>query len=146
MRRERRRSSAWASAGRNTSRPCSRVWSRRTPTSGPRRRRTWGRSARPPGRRCRPSCAPRETGKDSAIRSMAAEALGGIGPEAKAAVPSLVEALKDRDTGVRRGAAWALVRIDRQGEPAAAAALVLVEGFNGHEYLALELLRRIHAP
>src|SRR5439155_3351377 len=56
------------------------------------------------------------------------------------------EALKGRDIGMRRGAAWAMVRIDRQGEAAAVAAQVLVEGFNGHEYLALELLRRIRAP
>src|SRR5439155_11643689 len=84
--------------------------------------------------------------KDPAIGSAAAEALGGIGPEAKAAVPALVETLKDRDTGVRRGAAWALVRIDREGEAAAAAALVLVEGFGDHEYLALELLRRDRVP
>ena len=47
--------------------------------------------------------------------------MGGIGPEAKAAVPALVETLKDRDTGVRRGAAWALVRIDPQTDRATAA-------------------------
>jgi HEAT repeat protein len=79
------------------------------------------------------------------VRTVAAEALGGIGQEAKAAVPALRKALKDKDTGFRRGAAWALVRIEWENAEAEAVQ-VLVEGFNGHPYMALELLRRLHAP
>ena len=38
-------------------------------------------------------------------------ALGGIGPEAKAAVPALSEALKDEDLSVRTNASYALGQI-----------------------------------
>jgi HEAT repeat protein len=84
--------------------------------------------------------------QDPGVRTAAAEALGGIGQEAKAAVPALQKALRDKETSFRRGAAWALVRIGSQNEEAAEAAQVLVEGFNDHPYMALELLRRIRAP
>ena len=50
--------------------------------------------------------------EDSFIRWRAASALGQIGPAAKDAVPALMEALKDKHSGVtRRAAASALGRI-----------------------------------
>jgi len=55
-------------------------------------------------------------------RSAAAFALGGIGPEAKEAVPALIKALgEDQDADVRKYAAWALEAITGQdfGEDAA---------------------------
>jgi HEAT repeat protein len=45
-------------------------------------------------------------------RRQAAEALGRLGPGAKAAVPALVEALWDDDESVRQRAAQSLKRID----------------------------------
>jgi HEAT repeat protein len=53
---------------------------------------------------------------DSGVRRNAAEALGRVGPEARPAVPLLVQALKDEDSDVQDAAAEALKRID----PAAA--------------------------
>jgi hypothetical protein len=52
-----------------------------------------------------------------AVRRAAAEALGQIGPEAKAAVPALRDALRDEDGGVRRLAAAALEKIDPEAAP-----------------------------
>ncbi len=49
--------------------------------------------------------------QDAFVRRAAAEALGGIGPEAKEAVPDLRAALKDRNVGVRQAAAVALRKI-----------------------------------
>ena len=45
------------------------------------------------------------------VRLSAATTLGQIGPEAKAAVPALIEAQNDEDARVRRFAASALDRI-----------------------------------
>lgn len=48
------------------------------------------------------------------VRRNAVDALGGLGPEATAAVPDLVLALNDRDMGVRWGSAVALGKIGLQ--------------------------------
>lgn len=45
-------------------------------------------------------------------RVAAAEALGNIGPNAKSAVPALVEALRDSDARVRKAAEIALDTIE----------------------------------
>ena len=50
--------------------------------------------------------------KDEDVRREAAAALGCIGPEAKAAVPDLVELLKDQRKAVRKQALKALEEID----------------------------------
>jgi len=49
--------------------------------------------------------------KDVAVRKSAAEALSRIGPDAKAAVPSLIQALKDKEWFVHEAAAKALKKI-----------------------------------
>jgi len=56
--------------------------------------------------------------KDPAIREWAASTLRQIGPDAKEAVPALVQALADKQqgVGVRRAAIWALARIGRGGD------------------------------
>jgi HEAT repeat protein len=46
------------------------------------------------------------------VRSLAAQALGLLGPRARAALPALVGALRDRAPAVRRQAAAVLGRID----------------------------------
>ena len=48
---------------------------------------------------------------------VACGALGEIGPEAAPAVEALIEALKDKDAGVRHWAAVALGRIDPTSNP-----------------------------
>jgi HEAT repeat protein len=50
-------------------------------------------------------------------RRYAAQALKEIGPEDKAAVPALIEALKDKDEEVPNVAAWALARIGQAAFP-----------------------------
>ena len=49
--------------------------------------------------------------RDAVYRASFAQALGAIGPEAKAAVPALREGLKDKDERVRTAAAEALKKI-----------------------------------
>ncbi len=51
--------------------------------------------------------------KDKWVRLAAARALGEIGPEAKEAVPALIQALKWKEN-IRRKAAWALGEITGQ--------------------------------
>ena len=48
---------------------------------------------------------------DPPKRSRAAEVLGEVGPDAKAAIPYLVKLLKDKDDGVRRNSAQAILQI-----------------------------------
>jgi HEAT repeat protein len=50
----------------------------------------------------------------AAVRRGAAEALGNLGAEATAAIPSLQQAIQDRDEGVRKRAALAREKIDLQ--------------------------------
>jgi HEAT repeat protein len=60
------------------------------------------------------------------IRSWAARALAGIGPDAGAAIPPLLKALQGRDEQLRHKSAWALGKIASDGAtvvPALAAAL-----------------------
>lgn len=54
----------------------------------------------------------------TAVRMAAARSLGIIGPEARTAVPALVGALRDQETGVRWEAAAALGRIGKDSVPA----------------------------
>jgi HEAT repeat protein len=49
---------------------------------------------------------------DESVRYRVARALGHIGPDAKAAIPALIEALKEPDARVRVAAAEALMEID----------------------------------
>lgn len=51
------------------------------------------------------------TSRDESLRLRAAKALGGLGPDARAAVPALTAALADPDGDVRRAAAAALRRV-----------------------------------
>jgi hypothetical protein len=60
---------------------------------------------------------------DSNARRYAASALGGIGPEAKEAVPALITTLKDQNVDVRRYAASVLGEI---GPPAKEAVPALI--------------------
>jgi HEAT repeat protein len=64
-------------------------------------------------------------------RSMAAHALGEIGPPAKDSVPSLKEALMDESESLRLAAAWALWGISRQR----AAIPVLIQGLKSQDAL-----------
>jgi hypothetical protein len=61
-------------------------------------------------------------------RAVAARALGAAGETAKAAVPALIQALDDGDSGVRGGTARALGRI---GETAQAAVPALMQALDG---------------
>jgi len=53
--------------------------------------------------------------KQADARAAAAAALGGIGREARDAIPALIVALKDEDASVRKSAAEALTKI--RGDP-----------------------------
>jgi hypothetical protein len=61
---------------------------------------------------------PDQGGRSAEVRAAAAVVLGQVGPEAKAAVPALTDALKDRDSLVRSMAADALDRIGPDAKPA----------------------------
>ena len=50
--------------------------------------------------------------RDDKVRGTAAEALGQLGPAAKAAVPALLDACEDRSVLVRHAAIEALRKID----------------------------------
>jgi hypothetical protein len=73
-----------------------------------------------------------ETLKDDRpeIRQAAAGELAQIGPTAKAAVPSLVGALKDKEKGVREWAGIALLHIDPVAASRASADKVFPQGPN----------------
>ena len=49
---------------------------------------------------------------NASVRANASIALGNIGPDAKAALPSLTEVLQDEDKYVREGAGWAIEKIN----------------------------------
>ena len=54
-----------------------------------------------------------ETESSAQVRSSVAAALGGIGPEAKSAIPALQKATQDLSAEVRKESLWALVNIQR---------------------------------
>lgn len=54
-----------------------------------------------------------ESEPSSEIRSSVAAALGGIGPEARAAIPLLMRAAADNSADVRKESLWALANIQR---------------------------------
>jgi HEAT repeat protein len=63
---------------------------------------------------------------DPLIRSWAARALAGIGPDSRTAIPALLKALQGEDEELRHKSAWALGKISSDGKtvvPALAAAL-----------------------
>lgn len=68
---------------------------------------------------------------DFSVRSSAAYSLGGIGAEARAAVPALIETLKDSDWGVRGSVAYALGEI---GTDAKAAVPSLIDALNDTDW------------
>src|SRR5262245_35627751 len=80
-------------------------------------------------------------GKPDARRAAAA-ALGELGPQAKAAIPTLVQLLKDRDESVREAAASALAGIDPENK--ALAGLIPAKAHVNGKYA--KLLRKIHVP
>jgi HEAT repeat protein len=69
---------------------------------------------------------------DLKVRWAAADALGRIGPGAKAAVPALLEALQDEQASLRALAAQALGEIGREGG-ARAAVPALIKGLRDPE-------------
>jgi HEAT repeat protein len=67
------------------------------------------------------------TSSDVATRGHAARALGAMGAEAKAKIPELVSALKDRETAVAATAAWALGEIATGVDPGPTALSALTD-------------------
>lgn len=65
--------------------------------------------------------------EDSSVRSHAAEALGGIGAEAKDAVPILIAALRDKNKWVRSSAAKALGEIGTEAKDAVPTLIAALE-------------------
>jgi hypothetical protein len=80
--------------------------------------------------------------KDPAIRREAAEQLGRLGAEAKAAAPALVKALKDADPSVREAAATALEAVDPGNK--ALASIIPAKAHVNRKYA--KLLRKIKVP
>jgi hypothetical protein len=64
------------------------------------------------------------------IRTQAAEALGALGPEAKAAVPALIDVLQDEDKYFRSHVALALGKIGREAKAAVPA---LIKALKDHD-------------
>jgi vesicle coat complex subunit len=82
--------------------------------------------------------------KEWDVRTMAAYALGNIGPKAEKAVPALIETLKDKEQQVRDNAAWALGKIGPKAEKAVPALIEALKDKN--EYVrkaAKEALEKI---
>jgi len=65
--------------------------------------------------------------KNAEIRAFAADAIGGIGPEAKTAVPTLTELLTDKDRQVQYAAALALRRFGSDAKAAVPAITELLK-------------------
>jgi len=62
--------------------------------------------------------------KDTYVRESAAEALGEIGPDAKEAIPTLIDLLQDREAYVRKSAANALGEIGPHAKEAVPALII----------------------
>jgi len=86
--------------------------------------------------------------QDSSMRHAAAEAVGGFGPAAKAAVPVLCEALKAQDPTLRGKAATALGEIGPAAAPAIPDLCALMHEEQGHNRyeIARSLGRILFAP
>ena len=75
------------------------------------------------------------------------EALGDIGPKAKAAVPALSEALKDQNEYVRRRAAQALSNIGPEAKKAAPSLIEALKDNNSWvRKNAAQALKKINTP
>jgi hypothetical protein len=69
--------------------------------------------------------------KDDKVRHKAAFSLRQLGPEAKAAVPALIDSLKDKNVSVREESAFALQQI---GSPAKPAIPALIDALKDEDY------------
>jgi HEAT repeat protein len=84
---------------------------------------------------------------EAKVRTAAASALWGLGPQAKAAVPVLAEALADADDGVRVGVAMALESVGPEAAPAVPALARAVRDRDGNVRLwAAKALGHIGSP
>lgn len=81
-------------------------------------------------------------GSDPVARAEAAETLGRLGADAKAAIPALLELLKHKDEKIRELAASALAGIDPENK-ALLARIPAKASLNG-KYV--KLLRKLHTP
>jgi hypothetical protein len=79
---------------------------------------------------------------DSAERIVVLNALGQIGPSARQAAPLLVEALQDRDVGIRRASARALVLL----APASHGCCKDLDHKRAADPLILEVIQRLDGP
>ena len=77
------------------------------------------------GRAAAPALASALGDQEPAVRRLAAETLQKLGPDAKAAAPDLIAALRDADAEVRDGAGWRRSARPRIASRAAGAAPVL---------------------
>jgi HEAT repeat protein len=69
--------------------------------------------------------------KDDQVRLKAAMSLRHLGPQAKAAVPALMDSLNDRNVSIRQESAFALLRIGAAAKPAIPA---LVQALNDKDF------------
>ncbi|HLH54574.1 MAG TPA: HEAT repeat domain-containing protein, partial [Verrucomicrobiae bacterium] len=83
---------------------------------------------------------------DKAVAANAAKCLGGIGPEARQAVPALINAVKDPDPHVRQDAVFALGELGPSAEPAVDVLFEAAnEPYQGVSFFALQSLGSIAA-
>ena len=78
------------------------------------------------------------------VRQAAAVALGGIGPEAKTAVPALTDLLNDKERAVRHAAASALGNVGPEAKTAIPALTELLKEQGVIRETAAEALTKIH--
>jgi hypothetical protein len=81
------------------------------------------------------------------VSRQAAEAMGKIGPDAKAAIPALIAALKDNDKEVRRAATYALSNIGPEAKAAVPALTKALKDKDGNvRVYAAKALEKINIP